>query len=377
MQFSITPGQIRQNNRLLIYHLIYNKKKISQLEICAELHLSRPTVGGLLAQLEESGLIRKEGTIASEMAGRKAAAYTITENYRIAVGVEIRKEEFKILAVNLYGDLLDSVIISLEYHNADFYYKELSDAVRDFLSALKVSHTQVLGIGIAMEAILSPDGSQVIYGRLLENTRLSVTAFSKYLRYPCTLMRTVNCAAAAELWASPDLENALYLSLSEHLGAAAISGRSILTGKHGHSTSVEHLQMRPGGKRCYCGRNGCMETLCSLSSLLRQGENAEDFFRKVRDKDSAALSRWNDYLTDLSSCINTLHLIYDTDYILGGTLARYLTSDDVQVLYQKLALLSPYTETSDYLSISSIPLHDPIVGAALPYIWSFLGNSDL
>ena len=121
MQLSITPGQIRQNNRLLIYHLIYNKKKISQLEICAELHLSRPTVGGLLAQLEESGLIRKEGTIASEMAGRKAAAYTITENYRIAVGVEIRKEEFKILAVNLYGDLLDSVIISLEYHNADFY----------------------------------------------------------------------------------------------------------------------------------------------------------------------------------------------------------------------------------------------------------------
>ena len=90
MQLSITPGQIRQNNRLLIYHLIYNKKKISQLEICAELHLSRPTVGGLLAQLEESGLIRKEGTIPAEMAGRKAAAYTITENYRIAVGVEIR-----------------------------------------------------------------------------------------------------------------------------------------------------------------------------------------------------------------------------------------------------------------------------------------------
>lgn len=120
-----------------------------------------------------------------------------------------------------------------------------------------------------------------------------------------------------------------------------------------------------------------METLCSLSALLRPAENPEDFFRRVRDKDSAALSRWDTYLTDLASCINTLHLIYDTDYILGGTLARYLTSDDLQVLYQKLASLSPYIETSDYLSVSRIPLHDPITGAALPYIWSFLGNTDL
>ena len=377
MQLSITPGQIRQNNRLLVYHLIYNQKRIAQQEICQELHLSRPTVAGILVQLEEAGLIRKEGVMESDQAGRKAAAYMINENYRIAVGVEIRKNEFKMLAVNLYGELLDNVIITLEYHNADFYYRELSDAVRDFLTAHDISHSQVLGIGIAMEALLSPDGEQVVYGRLLENTSLSISAFTRYLHYPCTLMRTVNCAAAAELWASPDLENALYLSLSEHLSAAVISNRSIVSGKHGRNSTVEHLQMRQGGKRCYCGRSGCMETLCSLSSLLEPAENIDEFFRKARGSDPEAAARWADYLSRLSSCITIMHMMYDTDYILGGTLARYLNAEDLQILYQKLAVFSPYTETPDFLSISRIPLHDPIIGAALPYIWSFLGSADL
>ena len=51
MKKSITPNQIKQNNRSLIYHFIYENKNVSQLDITYHLHLSRPTVTANLSAL--------------------------------------------------------------------------------------------------------------------------------------------------------------------------------------------------------------------------------------------------------------------------------------------------------------------------------------
>ncbi|MBU5681420.1 winged helix-turn-helix transcriptional regulator [Blautia sp. MSJ-9] len=59
MKKSITPNQIRENNRNLIYQYIYRKEKVSQQDIAYDLHLSSPTVTTNLSSLEEDGLINK------------------------------------------------------------------------------------------------------------------------------------------------------------------------------------------------------------------------------------------------------------------------------------------------------------------------------
>ena len=55
MEKSITPNQIKQNNRSLIYHFIYKNRKVSQQDISYALHLSRPTVTANLSAMEEEG----------------------------------------------------------------------------------------------------------------------------------------------------------------------------------------------------------------------------------------------------------------------------------------------------------------------------------
>ena len=44
MKKSITPNQIKQTNRSLIYDYIYKNQKVSQQDISYDLRLSRPTV---------------------------------------------------------------------------------------------------------------------------------------------------------------------------------------------------------------------------------------------------------------------------------------------------------------------------------------------
>ena len=101
MKKTITPGQISRTNLELIYHYIYQKGPVSQQDIVYDLRLSRPTVASKINELEAMGFIKKDGQISSDLVGRKAAAYSIVPDYRIAIGVEIQAHQFKVLAVDL------------------------------------------------------------------------------------------------------------------------------------------------------------------------------------------------------------------------------------------------------------------------------------
>lgn len=372
MKKSITPNQIKQNNRNLIYQLIYKRKKVSQQDISYELHLSRPTVTTNLASLEEEGLIQKSGQIDSEFVGRKASGYSIVSDFRISIGVEILKNEVKMIAVDLYGKKIDRAVFNIPYQNEDTYYKEVCRNILTFKNTLKVKDEQVLGIGFAMQALISPDQQTIIYGKILSCTGLTIDSFSKYLPYPCNFIHDANSAAISEMWAAPELQNAFYLSLSKHLGAAIISNRTILIGKHGHSSTIEHMQIEPNGKLCYCGKYGCMETLCSLTALLGDHESLDDFFDLFHRGDAAVKKRWHLYLSNLAKSINLLHLVHDTDFILGGYLAPYLCDDDIQFLHDEIQQMTPFDEPQDFILISKMPKHNIAIGAALPYIQKFL-----
>lgn len=373
MKQSITPNQIKENNRNLIYQYIYRKKKVSQQDISYDLRLSRPTITTNLSSLEEDGLITKNGQIDTEYVGRKAAAYSIVADFRVAIGVELLKNEVKMIAIDLYGNKILRHVHEISYKNEDTYFQTVCQEITNFKNSIGLTDEQILGVGFAIQGLISPDYKTVIYGKILDCTDLSITALSKYLPYPCSFIHDADSAAIAELWVSPDLNDAFYLSLSTHLGGSLIINRKLMNGAHGHNSTIEHIQLEPKGKLCYCGKHGCIETLCSIHALLKGTETIDDFFENVRNHNEEAMIRWHTYLSNLARTINLVHLIYDKTFILGGYLAPYLTEADLDFLYAEIQKLTPFPENSDFLQISKMPKHNITIGAALPYIQEFLG----
>lgn len=369
----ITPGQIKKTNRQQIYDYIYQQKKVSQQDIIYALRLSRPTVAANLTELEEDGLIYKNGQLEADQIGRKAVAYSIVPDYRIAIGVEIMVDMIKVIAVDLYGKKIHRVVTEVPYKNEPTYYKKICDFILEFISNLEVPGERILGIGFAMQGLVSADGSTVVYGKILGYTGLKIDVFTAHLPYPCSLIHDPDGAALSELWSSPELTSALYLSLSRHLGGSIISKRKILAGKHGHMATFEHTQMQHRGELCYCGKRGCAETVCSMKALLGD-EDPEAFFKGVRSQAPEQVKRWHNYLKNLSVLIGNLHLVLDVDFILGGHLAPYFTEADIQLLYDEIRRNCPFEDSDDYILISKMPSHNITIGAALPYIQHFLDD---
>lgn len=290
--------------------------------------------------------------------------------------MEILKKEIKIVAVNLYGEKLDRITYDITYEYKESYFRTVCGRILDFITSLAVSDGQILGIGFAMPGLVAPDKQTILYGKILSCTGLSITEFTRYLPYPCSFIHDAYSAAVSEMWVSPGLTDAFYISLSKHLGSAIISNGEILTGKHGHSSTIEHIQIEPDGAPCYCGKHGCMETLCALNVLLKENESLDAFFERVWHGEPSYSQRWNTFLTNLARIINMLHLIFDTDFILGGHLAQYLRREDILFLYEQIRQLTPFAEEQDFLLISKMPRHNITIGAALPYIQAFLEKID-
>ena len=371
---TITPGQISKTNLSLIYHHIYRNGPVSQQDISYDLRLSRPTVKAKIDELETLGMIRRDGQIESDLVGRKAAAYSVVPDYRVAVGVELLETQVKILAVNLKGEYSNRTVIELRYANTEEYAQTICAHINSFIEKLPVDPGQVLGVSVSVQGLVSADGTEVTYGKILDCTGLRLDRFSRYLAYPCRLIHDAGAAAGSEMWVSPELADFIYLNVSVHLGAALIFNREIMTGRHGYAATIEHVRLDPKGKLCYCGKRGCVETFCSMSALL-EGDEVEDFFARVRGGDAEAGKRWKRYLHHLARVINGSHLLCDTVFILGGYLAPYLTDADIEILYDEIEQLTPFPETRDYIRISKMPKHNITIGAALPYIREFLDSN--
>ena len=374
MAKTITPEGIRLTNRKQIYDYIYRNSRVSQNDILMDLRLSRPTVATNVAELEEDRLIFKDGLQDSSQIGRKASVYSVVSDYRVAIGVELTMHHAKIMAVDLLGNKIDRKIHDIQYVNSDEYYRTVCGHILDFADSLELTQEQILGVGISMQALVSPDGNSILYGKIMECTGVTIDALSAHLPYPCTFIHDPEGAALSELWASPELESAIYLSLSEHLGGALIVSRRVSRGKGGHSATFEHLTYDHDGKQCYCGRRGCFETVLSMISLLGD-RDAEEFFKAARTPESAESGEWQSYLKVLAVLINNLHLTTDIDFILGGHLAPYFREEDIDVLYSEIDALCPFEEGHDFIRISKMPSHNINIGAALPFIESFLSSA--
>lgn len=367
----ISMTDIRKKNCSDVYRLIYEEERISKSNISAKLQMSLPTVTQHLAALEEMGLIVKQGQLSSSI-GRKAAAYTICASARTAVGVEILPERASVAVIDLTGAVIEKKERPLLFSQEGTYFEALSALIQEALDAAGAEKNAVLGAGVAMQGLVTENGREMLYGKILNCTGLTVEALERHLPYPVRFIHDAECAAELELWRRPGLTDAIYLSLGAHLGGALIRDGHPQRGRTGRTGVFEHMTLEENGRQCYCGKLGCMECYCSASALLRDGESLADFFGLLRTGSTEHSQRWNTYLHDLARALNNIHMVMDSIIILGGHVAPYLTQEDLDRLFAAVQARSAFPESENFLRLGVQERDIIAVGAAIPFVRAFL-----
>ncbi|XAN45409.1 ROK family protein [Micromonospora oryzae] len=76
--------------------------------------------------------------------------------------------------------------------------------------------------------------------------------------------------AEARLGAGRGTGHVLFVAIGTGIAAAHVVDGVAATGAHGAAGEIGHILVRPGGPRCGCGRDGCLEAVASASAIARR-----------------------------------------------------------------------------------------------------------
>lgn len=370
----MTTMEVKRINKNKVYSFIRQEVTTSKHQIVQKLQMGLSTVSQNLKILEEEGLIEKNGCFEST-GGRKAQAIQIRRTARISIGIGILKKMVHLVAIDLYGAVTFDSTQDIPYQPSRNYYRQLGQELENFIIENGLNRSSILGVSIATQGIIAPDGQSVSYGVIMDNIQMKLSDFTEFITYPCRLEHDSKAAAYLELWNHNNIDSALVLLLNRNLGGSVITNGQVHQGIHMHSGIVEHLCITPDGPLCYCGCRGCLETYCSANALENtSGMDITSFFLKLRNDDSRCRQIWDNYLNHLAFAIRNLNIIIDGSIIISGYLAPFFTEEDAVYLVNRVNSSSPFTIYREQIILGTQGQYTPAIGAALYYISEFLQN---
>lgn len=158
-------------------------------------------------------------------------------------------------------------------------YEKVDDYIAASVEALSIIIEQVGGIHkIKAMGIGAPNGN--FYKGTIEyapNLRWKgivplADLFSKALNLPVILTNDANAAAIGEMayGVARGMKDFIVITLGTGVGSGIVINGQLVYGTDGFAGELGHVIMRrENGRKCGCGRNGCLETYCSATGVAR------------------------------------------------------------------------------------------------------------
>lgn len=183
------------------------------------------------------------------------------------VGLGIVDEDNKIL-------FKDSIPTrrSLKY---DEICDDIMDLIKKAVSGLNMELRDVKGIGIGVPGIVNPSNGMVIECVNLKWKNVHVKEYiEEKLNIPVYMGNDATVAGVAEfaIGAMKGYNSGVLLTLGTGIGAGIIVDGKVYDGAHGIGSEIGHVIVGENYFDCNCGRNGCLETFCSSTAIIKYAQ---------------------------------------------------------------------------------------------------------
>lgn len=356
-------------------------------DISAALDISGTTVLTIVNELREDNVITEVGEFRST-GGRKAKAFASIKDVKYSIGVDITRNHVSLVYTDLTERALKHKRIRKSFEYTNEYFRDLTAMVEEFVADNEIPEEKIIGIGMSVPAIIDGEKGFVTNSHVLTVHNVSCEEWTRYMPYPCELINDANAAAITEHNGAKGEDSMVYLSLSNSVGGAVVfkneigivnmmnghKGESInmYIGSNWRSGEFGHMVIHPGGKRCYCGKQGCVDAYCSALNLadLEDGQ-LEQFFVKLKAGDKEYEKIWNTYLDDLSIAIDNLRMCFDCDVVVGGYVGSYI-SPYIPEIRKRVAEKNIFDYNGSYVRACKYQVESSALGAAIFLIEKYI-----
>lgn len=355
-----------------IYRMIYQNKECSRQEIEKQLEISLPTVTQNLNKLRRLGFIYNAGSFEST-GGRKPTILRCVPNARCAMGIDITRNHLSFVLIDLDLNIIENKRIRVMYEETAEYFQTIKAEADGIIQRNRIEREKLLGVGISMPVLIGANQKSITYATVIHASPDIYEKLSACIEAPVLMFNDSNSAGLAESWRERYTEPMVYLSLSNSVGGANMNGQEIYTGVNWRGCEFGHMTIIPRGRRCYCGRYGCLDAYCSSNVLSDfTGGDLKRFFAELKLGSNKGLWRvFDQYMDDLAIAVNNLRMCYDCNVVLGGHVGAYM-GEFIDEFRKKAMALNPFEQDGSFIRVCHYKAEASAVGAAIYYINQFI-----
>lgn len=322
----LSNAEVKRQNKIAVYRQVLRVGRVTKPELSSQLKLSLPTVGQIIAELVEAGLVAEDGA-AESMGGRRALYYVPVLDKKLALGVDITQNHISLALVDLSGQVLDHERIRLVFANEPGYNDRVNAQIHNFLGKNQIAPDSLIGIGCSAPGIVSADRKNLQISHILKVVPEKPYTFQPDIPCPMLCFNDADAACMAECYSQNGLENFVFLSLSNTVGGALVVNRNVTRGLMGRCGELGHVCIDPGrrARMCYCGKRGHYDAYGSAKLLAEKADNTlESFFARVEQGDPEMVQVLDEYLENLSILIENVVMFLDMPIVIGGYVGSFL-----------------------------------------------------
>jgi len=248
---------------------------------------------------------------------------------RKAVGIDIGGTKIGVAAVTGEGRLAEVVTLPTESCKGfGDGLDRMGAAVRQVMAKAGWRLEDVAGIGIGCAVLVDPVQGIIQNPYTLpgwDDARV-VEALTERLSVRVVLENDADAALVGEcrFGAGRGFDPVVMLTLGTGVGGAVWANGGIARGSRGQHPELGHLLVSNDGPGCYCGANGCLESIASGTAIGEAGRpegyaDAREVFAAAREGAPRAQAILERVSKALGAAIWTLaHTIVPARIVLGG-----------------------------------------------------------
>ena len=266
---------VRRHNLGAVLRFLHLSGPVSRSQLGVATGLSRSTVGALVHELADAGLVVEDGLSPVEGPGRPSPIVRPRPEGAVALSVEVGVESVSAALIGLGGTVLEDR--HLDVPPGEHSPLDTVQRIVDLASSmeLRVGDDPVVGIGVAVPGLTRRAGGfvhvapnlgwkGVDLGGLLADA-LDVTPDRVHVGNEADL----GALGEHRRGVGRGCHHLVFVSGEVGIGAGLIVGGHPMLGAGGYAGEAGHMLVNPDGRPCTCGASGCWETEVGEAALRR------------------------------------------------------------------------------------------------------------
>ncbi|MGN0240885.1 MAG: ROK family protein, partial [Candidatus Weimeria sp.] len=284
-QTGMNMASLKKLNQYKILRYLNANGSASRHELAEKMGLTPASLTQITRRLKTVGLLRECGEYTESGKGRKQILLEVNPDWRYIVSISIEVNKTTAAITDLLGNEHSIISIPADTDSdPDSYLRKVCHSVIDMMDGFVSSYQKkngrkpdFMGVSVGIPGIVDRDAGTSIRAYGIWDVQVDVAGvIGKELDMPVSVENNVNAFASAELIYGEGRkhDDLLLVKWGPGVGSTIVTGGEIYEGRGGKAAELGHLIVKKHGRKCTCGKCGCLETEISLEAVMLKLRNA-------------------------------------------------------------------------------------------------------